>query len=1130
MSTDKLLQHIQDQGLLPTEVLEKLRQKIKGSQTTISARSVIKTLVVNGHLTEFQGDKLRDKFGLKKSPKDKIAEPSSEQRPIQNGDQRWEEGPERASTKKGLQELPNDPLTDSPPLESQTSVGDELDPFASSGSIQPSTLTGSSLFKKKRKNQWDSPFLLIGSGSLGALVILGVIFYSLWFGGSAEKVWKEAEQHYDDQAYSHAIGSYEHFIENYSQDEKLSLARVKIALAKLRNEVTSKKDFGQALLIAQTELPKVGEEEAFPLARDELTAILPQIAKHFATAARNQTDNLTESKRLVDLAEDSMELVETSNYIPTAKRKTQLHIFEEIQNEIQIAKREISRKQTLVTTLEKMEATVNGEEPLKAYLLRRDLLRQYPELRSNPKLEATTLNVSKSFSQYVKSTDQKLFAEETSEEIPSQEIPLYTTTGESAPTIAGQLAHFVAEGVLYGIDLADGEIRWHRYVGKESDLVTEDYLLPLHRGDQADLLFSNPKTQTLSLLSATTGKTHWTHTISETISSPTLFGNEVYLTSGKNLLQIDLSTGHSGHQILFPQELASATAVTTDGQFMAQLGNHENLYLLNRQNRDCLETYYLGHSSASIQTKPIFIDNQLFVFENIDIDNSILHILTIEKKETTSEEEGQEPITTYIHPTQPPIHLRGQVVLPPNRFGSRLLVSTTAGEILVLEVHSQEQKPISIIAKYSGKGESHQQTLVYSYGQGNQLFLADTQLASYRISATDQQIKQNQVKYDNQLFLSNPRRFKDYLFHVRRNKNGEVIVTLEKEEGLKLSPIWETTLSHSIESLHLQQDENLLAITNRGLPIQFAKAHKWPTLPSSQKIIELSSIDIQKLLSYYPPLSVAASSGLLSATKSHATDYSLFLHHGIALPPRLATFVSDRGLLIPHRNGQVQFHPFEKSEKKVYPFQPSQTPRFPSSWLSWTQLSEQCRFAISDSNNRLFIVGPKTLPEPHLAILQEKEYGSSLSRLTIFQDRLLALSEGPFSQELFEINPSTLEIEERLPLSAPIVWGPLIVEDEYLLLTQDNKLQCYQKNLNLKWDLPSIRSGKIFLLQADPGLIFVALVRGDLLKIDRVTGEHIATHSLNRMLSCPPLVTDNSMYVATTSGTILKLPLPNTFF
>ena len=139
--------------------------------------------------------------------------------------------------------------------------------------------------RKYTANRWDSPLMLVGGGALLLLVMLAVGLYFYLSHGTGDDAFNLAYEDYRSGSYGQAIGKFERFLADYPDHPKAGLARVRIGLARIWNDVT-RKDWETALNTSRTELPKIEPLSEFQDARPELASLLPEIADGFAEQAR----------------------------------------------------------------------------------------------------------------------------------------------------------------------------------------------------------------------------------------------------------------------------------------------------------------------------------------------------------------------------------------------------------------------------------------------------------------------------------------------------------------------------------------------------------------------------------------------------------------------------------------------------------------------------------------------------------------------------------------------------------------------------------------------------------------------------------------------------------------------------
>ena len=85
-------------------------------------------------------------------------------------------------------------------------------------------------------------------------------------------------------------------------------------------QATESHEFAQALATAQTELKAIEDEPAFDNAHEEAAALLPQIAEGLAKQAEQAPPTSDDSKKLVDLSNQALELCNNVAYVPKTLR------------------------------------------------------------------------------------------------------------------------------------------------------------------------------------------------------------------------------------------------------------------------------------------------------------------------------------------------------------------------------------------------------------------------------------------------------------------------------------------------------------------------------------------------------------------------------------------------------------------------------------------------------------------------------------------------------------------------------------------------------------------------------------------------------------------------------------------
>ncbi len=327
MTSEQLIDLLEKQGVLSDRLLEKLRQTVAKSDPPMPAKALAKFLVKKKHLDQQQATKLLEtslESVLDGDSPNDSAESSSIFGPSVTGIQKLQGEPRfsdagnsqemtKALPKKEPEEpqepprppeVPQKPNKEAPPadakettkteeaeveteteaeveeaiedLEDLDHAGLEEAPLTSTPekkagkkSRKKSTKKRSSSKSKrrskkpKRKNEWDSPLLLIGGGALVLIVICGVAVWWMLNRETGDEHLQLARAAHDGGSYTQAISKYENFLKRFPNHPEKGPARVRLAMARLRQAIESTRNHSLALDIAQQELREIEDEEKF---------------------------------------------------------------------------------------------------------------------------------------------------------------------------------------------------------------------------------------------------------------------------------------------------------------------------------------------------------------------------------------------------------------------------------------------------------------------------------------------------------------------------------------------------------------------------------------------------------------------------------------------------------------------------------------------------------------------------------------------------------------------------------------------------------------------------------------------------------------------------------------------------
>ena len=292
---------------------------------------------------------------------------------------------------------------------------------------------------------------------------------------------------------------------------------------------------------------------------------------------------------------------------------------------------------------------LDAKETKQAYDVRTELVREYPRLLDNPELSKLVLEASGIQKGLVRSASS--LPSVSSQSIDSEtyrSVFLDNRIGRDIPELVGRVVYFKARGSVLAVAADSGKVLWRRYVGNTN------LNPPVSLGDSLTdgVLLSDGTRQELQRVAD--NKIQWRSSIGEAFNSPQIDGDTVFVSteSGK-VLALDSMSGDARWGRELPQPLPVTPGLQSGGRFLYQPGEHSNLYVLSRNNGECIQSYYLGHDLRTVAVPAIYLLGHLFVIENAGSDYCLVHILKVDES------------TGMLTKAQSSIRLNGAVTTPP---------------------------------------------------------------------------------------------------------------------------------------------------------------------------------------------------------------------------------------------------------------------------------------------------------------------------------------------------------------------------------------------------------------------------------------------------------------------------------
>ncbi len=943
---------------------------------------------------------------------------------------------------------------------------------------------------------WDSPLLLVGGGVLLALVILGGALFWALTRQTGDEVLRLAEADYRAGSYNQAIAEYDRFLYDHPRHAGASLARVRRGMARLWRDVEAQRNGSTALATAHQVLAEIDKEDAFGEVKAELADVLPRIAAGLAAAAHEK-----KSSALVKQAHDALSLVAKHVDAPLRPASKLADINQSLDQTTQ----QLARGTALAKAIDQIGKAVAQGDSNSAYTLRARLLRNDPNLASEPSLEKAIVEAARSEQGRVRFVAQPIAAITSEHEGPIRAtLAFVQRTHGTAPSTDGRVVLALAGGAAYALEATSGRVLWRRFVGFDTSFVP----VALAETLDADAVLVDAARHEVIRVDAHTGALRWRCPIGEPFEAdPVLAGPKLYLaTRGGRLVSIDVESGNSAGHTALPQPLRVAPAVDSALRHLYQLGEHSNLYVLAAETGECEEVAYLGFSAASVRTPPVLVGRFVVVAENRALDDGVLRILRTDEAGLSLAQVQELP-------------LAGHVYAPPQVVAGRLYVATDRGGLYSFAVGAEDQPtPLVIVAERAATDE--ERLIRFGLVRRERWWVASRGLTHYAVQAAGGRLDPRRIDNEDDVFLQPPAAIGDAIFHVRQRTAGGIAVSAISEDSA--SRLWETILAIPVAGRPVvSEDGREIRLVNIQGALYRADAS---TQPASAVVdAPLAEINPPEALS---PHSTAArlSDGRLCVVNDPPGSRVLLVEPGqsrnlqwLRLPVELACAPLElgSGLLALGKEGIVALVDARTSKNRCEPFQPRVEPG--STW-SWNAVAvERGKEAVAcDGRSRLYRLGIRGEPAPHLSALVDVELSEPLSsRLTAIGRTVVGVDA---KNRLTAFELPELRQTMQADLGAKCVWGPQTVGDLVLVATEDAQLAGYDAMLRQVWKVPLPQGIPVGDLLVDSGSLVFASRRGIVWRVAAEDGQTRGSVETGQPLVSEPIRVGDRLVVCSADG------------
>jgi outer membrane protein assembly factor BamB len=1171
MSAERLIDELSERGLLSDRVMARLREKIASSERPLSAKAVAKFLVEKNHLTQRQatealGSLLHGGEDVGRSDsvdpaddgslalvddddrEEDDAESSSIFAPFLTGKKRQEVDP-GAVTEVGLNAARNtaqpanqrqkasaDVDTNRGRFE-QESVPQALrrgeperpieNPTVSSATPLPLEKRSSaarsarkardgrrshrSKESAKDKNEWDSPLILLGGGALVLLVLCGATVAWLLNWESGDEKLRTAQDAVASGSYTQAISQYQEFLERFPRHRERSVARVQLAMARLR-KATESSNYAAALDIAHEELDAIENEEKFALAHPELAALLPRIAAGLANEAEAAA-NLNDAAKLADQSNDALALVSNTKNIPKSLRdEGELEVVRETLARV---RRKQESLQDLKSALDAMQQAITASDTQAAYARHAALVKQHPELAA----DATLLDMLQQTSAAEQAAIRFVREEHAAEtgERPTPWVAALAVAhrrGNAAATATGGngTACVRIDGALYGLDAATGRLLWRRPIGFSNGAWPTRIA--------ADILIADGTHHELQRLEGATGRLLWRQAIGEKFAPPLVVDGQAFVAGESGRLYIvDLNSGVRTGFVEFAQPLRTSPTVDRQKQFLFIAADRYSLYTISLADFSCLGVHFLGHAGGSIGVPPAVVLDKLVVLENDGVATSRLQLLSFDTKGAIARQLAERRLT-------------GLPVSAPLVAGRRVIVATDRGQIEVYDVGlNDSEEPLAVVATRDATGKEPVARHVATVDRN--VWVGDTQLMKLSILPTGNRLRVDSIDNDfSGATFDHPfELLGNTLIHVHRprKRSGAVVAATQTSDGRVL---WQTDLAIPPVGTPIVDEvaRSLTVASAEGYVFRFDEE-------AIRKRVQDQPLVTQTMPAELPPLTAAIDLGQGRAAFC-APESDRMLLFNPALGNRAAQWIKlasplacnvtalSSEIVAPLVVGQVFLLSAADGSTVGMPFQPRLAPRTTLPYQPAGVVdAESRRFVITDGSENIYLLAATDAPQPHLAAITEAKVGPYpiTSPLVVLGDMVVAVGD---DSHLVRYRLPSLESVGETKLPAPVVWGPFAMTDSVLLATADNHLMLVSKEGEEKWRAPMEHGPLTGAPLATADGVLLAYRNGIVERRSAADGKVQATKDVEHPLSAGPIRFSQRLVLTAHDGTLLVVDQP----
>ncbi|QDV88422.1 PQQ-binding-like beta-propeller repeat protein [Planctomycetes bacterium TBK1r] len=1119
MLANELIDQLERRGLLDQEIIEALREQLDQGGARVTPEAVAKLLVDNGQLTRFQATKLIGEIRSGEYADDATIAAAE----VVEDDLVAIDDDDDADEVQAVEAIPvettAEPFAEFEPVEAEA-VPVQAVPVADNDLLSEAPQRERPRARRTKpapqENQWDS-FKIYGFlGIIGFLLLSGGGLYWILSRGNADERIQIANELYDNQNYTPAQEKYLEFLDSFGNaNEHSSLARTRVIMTELYR-AEGMTDPTYATELAREKLPEIEDEEGLNEERGNLAALLVKIAENIVNEA-NEKSETTAKRELLNKLEEQIELTNNPQYMTGAMRTTLSGRLKEIDEARGRVEREINRNEQLDAAVDQMTALLAEKKTKEAYDVRYELLRSFPELGDNERLATLIAKASEIQQQLVETTaalPQRIEAETQTDLNP---IVLNARSGDRVPDLRDEVIFIRTKGSVLAFNGEDGTLLWRRYVG--NSLAHS----PIRLDGGTAVLLTGSSDLSVERCDGRSGEVDWRVKIGEAFNQPVVSDNDIFIsTKSGRLIELDATTGDAKWAQQIPQSLEVGPGVDDRAAIAYIPGDHSNLYVLDSNNGDSIQSYYVGHKAGTIAVPPTPLLEHLFVIENKGPEYCLVHILGVD-------ENGAN-----VTKVQDPVRMSGNVVVPPIVAQQRrLVVLTDLGEISVFDIEvTSETDKVSVVAKQLASYGTP--TLTQMAVGRSQMWTTGSRIGRYELQVNRARVVPDWFKHEGDMFVGQPLAIGDALVHARqlRGTSGIRVSAVDPKTGEEL---WRNDIGAPVAMLR-RADAGVHALTTQAALFELDRS-AIATGATRAPIENRGGVGV--IMRFEDPLKIDDNRAVLLNKAGGEGGQQVAVYDPTRTTEKLRLvslnvlsgkpsgrgLVAGGGLFLTLDNGRAVVMDYQTGSQLGNPFQPIANPVEKISWSNAVRLPDDPgQVVVADSRAGLYRlrVGPRTTP-----LAETKLPAATLGTIAGVDTTLLAAISGPAADLIIGRDLVTLKEKFQTQMDGRVIWGPATAGDQAVVLTDDQVLRGITTDGQTTFAVPVPRGLPVGDAVIHEGNIILVSDSGWIVVIDPASNDPVGLTEIGEPFSATPLVLQDRLLVPGEEGVVYVVKIPS---